>query len=203
MTKYEEVMTEYEEEARFTRKVIISTLLVMALIALIVPLISSPADELLGDSAYRLRSAFHGLFAWTFMITSIIGLYQALRLWRGVELSLGELKVGSVINAAACFLAILFGNWVYIPYRAPGGPRTDFLATVPEVHEIFFEFKEFAALFTLPLTIAVAYIICLYSFQFTKNKVLREIVALLLILSFFYFMVAFGLGAAITKIKSV
>jgi hypothetical protein len=196
-------MTDYAEEEKFTKQVIISTLCVMAVIAIIVPLITSPADKLLGDSAYRIRSAFHGLFAWTFMITSVIGLYQALRLWRGVELNLGELKVGSVINAATCFLAILFGNWVYIPYRAPGGPRTDFLATVPEVHQIFFEFKEFAALFTLPLTIAAAYIICRYSFQFTKNQVLREIVVLLLILSFFYFIVSFGLGAAITKIKSV
>lgn len=186
-----------------TKKVIIAILSVMLFIAVIVPLITSPTNKLLGESVYSVRSAFHGLFALTFMITSVIGLYQALHLWRGMEVNVSEVEIGSVVNACACFLAIFFGNWLYIPYRAQGGPRSHFLETAPELHKIFFEFKEFAALFTLPLTVAAAYIICRYASRLIPNQNLRDLVALLLVLNFFYFIVAFGLGAAITKIKAV
>lgn len=186
-----------------TKKVIIGILSIMLFIAVIVPLMTSPTNQLLGESVYGIRSAFHGLFALIFMMTSVIGLYQALHLWRGMEVNISELEIGSVLNASACFLAIFFGNWLYIPYRAPGGPRSHFLETAPEIHKIFFEFKEFGALFTLPLTVAAAYIICRYASRIVPNQNLRDIVALLLVLNFFYFLIAFGLGAAITKIKAV
>lgn len=192
-----------EETVKSSRTVILGILVVMAMIAGGILLISAPAEKLLGESAYSLRSAFHGLFAGIFMVTVTIGVYQAIRLWSGTGLNIRELEIGSVVNAAACFLTILFGNWIYIPYRAPGGPRFHFLEKAPEIHKIFFEFKEFTALFTLPLAITAAYLICRYGERLSQNRVLRETVALLLVLTFFYFVVAFGLGAAITKLKSV
>jgi len=191
------------QDEKTTKSVILSILAVMLMIAIVVPLMTSAPTQLLGESDYRLRGAFHGLFAMIFMITSTIGLYQALRLWRGSAVDIAELEIGSVVNAAACFLTIIFGNWVYIPYRMQGGPRSHFLETAPEIHKIFFEFKEFMALFTLPLTVVAAYIICFYGAKLIPNRVLRATVALTLVLSFFYFVVAFGLGAAITKLKSV
>jgi len=190
-------------QEKSSKGIIIGILSIMLLIAVIVPVITSPTNKLLGESIYGIRSAFHGLFALLFMITSTIGIYQALHLWRGLEVNIAELEIGSVVNASACFLAIFFGNWLYIPYRSQGGPRSHFLETAPEIHKIFFEFKEFGALFTLPLTVAAAYIICRYTLQLTWNQKLRDIVALLLVLNFFYFLVAFGLGAAITKLKAV
>ena len=196
------MLTQNTEE-KSSKQTIFSILIVMGVIALSVSVVSSPTSKLLGESTYGIRAAFHGLFAAIFMITSTIGLYQAIRLWRGSEINIAEMEMGSVINSAACFLTILFGNWLYIPYRAAGGPRAHFLETAPEIHKIFFEFKEFAALFTLPLTVVCAYIICRYTRNFISNQLLREWVALLLVLNFFYFMVAFGLGAAITKLKAV
>lgn len=192
-----------EEAEKSSRAVIVNILLVMAMIAGGILFVSAPAEKLLGESAYSVRSAFHGLFAGIFMITVTIGLYQAIRLWSGASLNLRELEIGSVVNAATCFLTILFGNWIYIPYRAPGGPRFHFLEKVPEIHKIFFEFKEFTALFTLPLAVTAAYLICRYGERLGSNKILREMVALVLVLTFFYFVFAFGLGAAITKLKSV
>lgn len=175
----------------------------MAAIAYGVLFISSPIEKLLGESTWRFRSAFHGLFAGVLMVTMTIGLFQAFRLWTGAPVSIRELEIGSLVNAAACFLAIVFGNWIYIPYRAAGGPRAHFLETSPEIHKIFFEFKEFTALFTLPLAAAAAYIICRYQEKLSQSRPLREMTALLLVLAFFYFVLAFGLGAAITKLKSV
>ena len=157
----------------------------------------------MGDSVYALRSAFHGLFAAIFMVTVTIGLYQAFRLWIGTAFNVREMEVGSLLNAAACFLTILFGNWIYIPYRGAGGPRQHFLENAPEIHKIFFEFKEYTALFTLPLAVTAAYLICRYARRLNESEELRETVALLLVLTFFYFLVAFGLGAAVTKLMPV
>ena len=191
------------EGEKSSKDVIIGVLISMVAVAGSILILTAPAGELLGESVYRMRSAFHGLFAGIFMVTATIGVYQAFRLWIGTTFNVREMEVGSALNAAACFLTILFGNWIYIPYRAPGGPRTHFLETSAGVHEIFFEFKEFTALFTLPLAVAAAYLVFRYAKRLEENKGLRETVALLLVLTFFYFLVPFGLGAAITKLMPV
>lgn len=186
-----------------SQDLIIGTLTVMALVAGAILAVSAPAEKLLGAGLYRFHSAIHGLAAGVFMITVTIGLFEAFRLWAGEEIRIRELEIGSLVNAAACFLTILSGNWIYIPYRAATGPRSHFMATVPEIHKIFFEFKEFGALFTLPLAVGAAFLILRYGKSLEGNRLLRETVALLLVLTFFYFVVAFGLGAAITKLMSV
>ncbi|MBI3252387.1 MAG: hypothetical protein HYZ52_03580 [Candidatus Omnitrophica bacterium] len=191
------------EERRSHKALILGVLLVMAFIAGMVLVVSAPANRLLGDSVYGVRSAFHGLMAGVLMITMTVGFYQGFRLWAGERVNTGELEIGSVLNAAVCFLTILFGNWLYIPYRAKGGPRTYFLDTNPDIHKIFFEFKEFTALFTLPLAVGAAYLICRYGRRVESDRVLRECAAILLVMAFFYFLVAFGLGAAVTKLKPV
>lgn len=174
----------------------------MAAVAGSILLITAPASHLLGGSEHAIRSALHGLFAGILMVTITIGLYQAFRLWIGAEINIKEFQVGSLINSIVCFFTLLFGNWLYIPYRSPEGPRSYFLKTTPEIHKIFFEFKEFTALFTLPLLVAATYIIWSYGDRLEKNRNLRITVSLLLTLGFFYFVIAFGLGAAITKLKA-
>ena len=197
------MVTMGKSEEKSSQVMVISMLGVMAVTALGIIFVSAPANRLLGESAYALRSAFHGLAAGIFMVTSTLGLYQAFRLWSGAPIHVRELEAGSLVNAFACFLTVVLGNWVYIPYRAAGGPKSHFLETAPEIHKIFFEFKEFAALFTIPLAVSAAYLICRYGERLNTNKPLREMTALLLTLVFFYFVIAFGLGAAITKLKSV
>lgn len=185
------------------KAIIIIVLLILALISMVIVYVTAPASRLLGETNYGIRGAFHGLFAGILMVTMTMGVYQAFRLWAGVPIQMRELGLGSVVNAAACFLTIVFGNWLYIPYRAEGGPRFFFLEKMPEVHKIFFEFKEFSALFTLPLVVSATYIIWQYKDKLNVNHSLRAMTALLLVLGFFYFVLAFGLGAAITKLKPV
>jgi hypothetical protein len=93
---------------------------------------------------------------------------------------------------------------LYIFYRAksPDSPRSHFMATAPSIHQIFFEFKEFGALFTLPLAVTAAYLLWRYGAQVMERTWLRYTIAVLLGLSFFYLVVAFGLGAAVTKLKA-
>jgi hypothetical protein len=86
-------------------------------------------------------------------------------------------------------------------YRAKDGPRTYLKANMPVIHGIFFEFKEFMALFTLPLTVVAAFVLWYYGAQVLERRWMRYTVAIVLALSFFYLVVAFGLGAAVTKLR--
>lgn len=192
-----------ENEEKTSRELILGILITMMAVAASILMVSAPVEKLLGESAYSIRSAFHGLFAGVFMVTMTVGLYEAFRLWAGLPINIRELEVGSIVNSVICLVTIIFGNWIYIPYRAPNGPKSHFLQAAPEIHKIFFEFKEYTALLTLPLVAVATYIICLYGERLNSNKQLREIVALVLVLAFFYFVMAFGLGAAITKLKSI
>ncbi len=175
----------------------------LALTGVAIVLFTAPVAVLLGESRYALEGALHGVAAGLFMVTATIGLFQAYRLLTGSILHMAQLEFGGVINAFLAFLTILFGNRIYIFYRASAGPRTYFLENMPAIHKIFFEFKEFAALFTLPLSVAVAFLFLVYREQILRSKGLRSLAAVLLALNFFYFIVAFCLGAAITKLRGL
>lgn len=186
----------------------LSLMLVAALllgVAGAIAVATAPLATLAGPSRYAIAGAIHGLSATLLFIVSVVGLYLGFRLWAGRIRAFPDLQLVTTVIAATSFLTILFGNWIYIPYRAkvPDSPRSFFLANAPEIHKIFFEFKEFAALFTLPLAVAATYILWRYGRQILDRTWTRTAVALLLALHFFYFSAAFGLGAAVTKLKSI
>lgn len=176
---------------------------ILGVIGAMIVLFTAPGEALLGPGQHAIRGALHGTAAGLFMVTATVGLFQAYRIFTGTAWNIAELQVGSLINAALALLTILSGNWIYIPYRAAEGPRSYFLQQAPEVHKVFFEFKEFAALFTFPLAAVAAYLLIRYGAELYRRKALSTIVAVLLVLMFFYFVTAFGLGAAVTKLKSV
>ncbi|MBI1953205.1 MAG: hypothetical protein HYS41_03690 [Candidatus Omnitrophica bacterium] len=175
----------------------------LAVVGLIVSLGTAPLSGLLGESRYALEGALHGVSAGLFMVTATIGLFQGYRLLAGNIQRVAQLEFGAAVNAFLAFLTILFGNRIYIFYQAKGAPRTYFLENMPEIHKIFFEFKEFMALFTLPLAVTAAYLFWVYRDQILRSRPLRTVSAILLALTFFYFLVAFVLGAAITKLRSI
>jgi len=180
------------QTGKSTRSLILSWLIIMVFIGILFFIFSGPVSSLLGESINSLRSALHGLSAGIFVVTMTIGFYQAFRLWQGIPVgNPKELGIGAVINTIACFFTIVFGNWLYIPYRAQGGPRSFFVENMPPVHKVFFEFKEFTALFTFPLVVAATYIILVYADHLNTNKKLREMVSLLLGFAFFFFIIAF------------
>lgn len=175
----------------------------LALTGLAIVGTTAPLSTLMGGSRYALEAAFHGVAAGLFMVTATIGFFQAYRLLAGTILHPAQLEFGAAVNAFLAFLTILFGNRIYIFYRAAQGPRTYFMENAPAIHKVFFEFKEFAALFTLPLAVAAAFLFLVYRNQLLRSRGLRTLAALLLGLTFFYFLVAFGLGAAITKLRAI
>jgi hypothetical protein len=119
---------------------------------------TAPVTTLLGAGGGAVPAAFHGLAAFLYLFIGTIGLYLGWRLVTGRIRAFAELQLLATVSAAFSLIAIVFGNWLYIFYRAksPESPRSYFIATAPSIHQIFFEFKEFGALFTLPLTVVAA-----------------------------------------------
>lgn len=174
----------------------------VAAVALIA-LVTSPAASLLGPSQYAIPSTLHGIAALVYVIISTVLVYMAYRLYTDRLESYHDLKILAALAALFSFVTIVFGNWIYMYYRAPGGPRAYFLENQPAIHEFFFEFKEFAALLTLPLSVAAAAILLREGEHLRSRPLTRQAVAVLLVLSWIFLLLAFGLGAAITRLRGV
>jgi hypothetical protein len=200
--KKTETATETRRESTSITSLVLVVGVLLAIAAFFV-IVTAPLEMLLGESGYAPIAAFHGLSAGVMMVVVTIGLYQAYQLFMGQLVNLRDLKLLSVVTATMSFITIVFGNWIYVGYRSSGGVREWLLANNPVAHQIFFEFKEYMALFTLPLAVLAAYLLIRYDMGLLERRWLRAIVAIILALTFFYFTVAFGLGAAITKIKPV
>ncbi len=182
---------------------LVGVILIMIASAVGFTLLTAPFDKLLGPGGGALPAAIHGLVAFLYLFVGTIGLYLGWRLLTGHIRAFADLQLLAVVAATFSFLAICFGNWLYIYYRAPvaDSPRSYFVKNMPEVHKIFFEFKEFGALFTLPLAVCAAFILWRYGVQTLERPWVRYGVAVLMGLAFFYLVVAFGLGAAVTKLR--
>lgn len=188
-------------------------------VVVLLAIAAAPVAALLGDSQFAIPSALHGMVALVYVIVATVVAYLAFLLYRGrLEASRDapaaaglvgrldsyrELRLLAALQAGLAAAVVMLGNWIYIYYRAPAGPRAYFLENNPAVHEIFFEFKEFIALFTVPLTLAGAFVLWREGDRLRDHPRLRQAAAVLLMLSWLYLMLAFGLGAAITKLRSV
>lgn len=164
---------------------------------------TAPVANLLGDSRYAIPGALHGVSAIVYVIIATIAGYLGYRMYAGKLESAHDLRILAALNAFFSLITVLFGNWIYIYYRETGGPRTYFLENNAVIHEIFFEFKEFIALFTLPLSVASAYVLLREREKILERPRLRQAVSILLGLQWLFLMLTFGLGAAITKLRSV
>ena len=196
------VVQQHKRDGRSITSLVLVVGVLLAIAAFFV-VTTAPLQSLLGESSYAAISAFHGLSAGLLLVVITIGLYQGYQLFEGRIVNLHDLKLLSVVAATMSLITIVFGNWIYIGYRAKGSVREWLLANNPEAHKIFFEFKEHMALFTLPLAVLAVYLLYHYDMGLFERRWLRAVVAVILALTFFYFTVAFGLGAAITKIKPV
>ncbi len=197
------IMPEHHDLKEASTRSLVAVVVVMIVSALGFTLVTAPFAKLLGEHAGAVPAAFHGLAAFLFLFMGTIGLYLAWRLLTGRIRAFADLQLLAVVAATCSLIAIVFGNWLYIYYRAPipESPRSFFVKNAPEIHRIFFEFKEFTALFTLPLTVVAAFILWQYGAQVLDRPWLRYTVAALMGLAFFYLVVAFGLGAAVTKLR--
>jgi hypothetical protein len=183
--------------------VILAGWIVVVLFLVFLVLTTAPLGDLLGPSSWAIVSTLHGTLATLGVLVVTVAAYLGWKLFNGQLKGNSDLRIVSALSALVAAATIIFGNWIYIGYRGPGGPRAFFLQSSPGVHNVFFEFKEHFALFTLPLSVGAAYTVWTYRDTLSQDKPLRTTVALLLMTTWAIFIVSFVLGAAITRLRSV
>ncbi len=71
---------------------------------------------------------------------------------------------------------------------------------MPEIHAVFFEFKEFIALFTLPMMAVSTFVLWWYGDGIVQDQELGAVASIPVLLGWVYLVLAYVLGAAITKL---
>ncbi len=164
---------------------------------------SAPWIALMGESTFSSIATLHGIVATLGVIVGSATGYLGWRLLLGHLKAYKDLRILATLSTILAFLAIFFGNWIYMAYRGPGGPREYFINQFPAIHEIFFEFKEHVALFSLPIAVAATFILWKYKDSLHLDKNLRNSIGVMIAVAWTILMIAFVLGAAITKLKAV
>jgi hypothetical protein len=128
------VLHEVHDMREASPRSLLLVVVIMVGSALAFTLLTAPFTALLGGGAGTVPAAFHGVAAFVYLFVGTIGLYLAWRLLTGHIRAFADLQLLSVVGATLSFIAILFGNWLYIYYRAktPDSPRTYFLKTMPD-----------------------------------------------------------------------
>ncbi len=183
--------------------VTVATWVAVTLFLILIALLTAPVEAFFGTGTLAVISATHGLLATLGVIVGTVTSYLGYRLFTGKIKAFSDLKILSAVSTFIAAATIIFGNWIYIAYRAPGGPRAFFLKQNPAIHGVFFEFKEFIALFPLPLAVAATYVIWKYGNELIENKPLRTWVGMIFALAWGGLIIAYLLGAGITKLRSV
>ena len=191
------------DEKRLLKTAVIAAWITLTVFLAFVLGLSAPWEKLMGHGSFASVATTHGIFATLGVIIGSATGYLGWRLLLGHLKAYRDLRILATISSVLAFLAIITGNWIYIAYRGPGGPREFFVNNFPEIHETFFEFKEFIALFTLPIAVAVTFILWKYKDSLHLDESLRNAVGILIAVGWTVLMIAFVLGAAITKLMGV
>lgn len=157
-------------------------------------------SALIGQGFWHRLAAWHGLFAFILLVSFVWSFEAILNL---NPASLRRLKIGTLLMPIVSFLTIFLGTWLYIGYRSPDNARAWLLKNAPLVHKFGMEFKEFIAIFSLPLAVVAAYIVWTFGEDLIERRWARNAVFVCVLLAFLCTMTAFGLGALITKTKAV
>jgi len=164
---------------------------------------SAPWEDLMGESPFASVATIHGMFATLGVVIGSAAGYLGWRLLLGHLKAYRDLRILATISAVLAVLAAVSGNMIYIAYRGAGGPREFFKGNFPEIHEIFFEFKEFIGLFPLPIAVAATFILWKYRDSLPVDENIRNAVGVMIAVAWTVLMIVFVLGAAITKLMSV
>ncbi|MDP5277009.1 hypothetical protein [Chengkuizengella axinellae] len=173
---------------------------VAALLFILMPIL-----HLIDNSQYKWLSMFHGIGATLTVLLSCYMLHLIYPLLRGKVGAVKRLKLILLLVNILTLASIVTANWLYIGYRAPDGARQWFIYHHPSIHLILMEYKEFVALFPVPLGIGALWILHRFGKEMeqSSNTGISSVVAILLTLMWICLMIGFVFGLAMVKIKGV
>lgn len=168
-----------------------------------------PFVNLLHPSPWqRSLGTIHGVGSMLALVVMTYAGHMAFPLLRGSAKILPQMRVLSVWSAILSFLAISTGNLAYMRYRAGidfGGARAWLKENSPLGQYVLMEYHEFSVLFTLPLSIACAWILWRYGDSILErhNRPVLTAACLALIGLMFFSIGGMVTGLGIAKIHAL
>jgi len=120
--------------------------------------------------------------------------------------SLKRLKLGVSLMALSSWAIFLTGTYAYIFYRAPvpGSARSRILAgTTPWVHTLLMELKEFSGAYVPAIAVLAVAIVFGWNYRLLSEPRLRQVLGVVLWAGMLWTLLAYGLGAYITKTAAI
>ena len=165
--------------------------------------LSIPLFNVIGLSNHKLMAVLHGLGATVTVIMSCQTIHLIYPMLRGKKGAAASLEWSLWLTNLMVLLTIVFGNWLYIAYRAPDGPQEWLLYHSPAVHYIVMEYKEFVSLYPLPLGIAAAVLLRRFRHALEPGSAASGIIALLITLFWICLLIGFVLGIGLARLRMV
>jgi hypothetical protein len=168
-----------------------------------------PLANLLNPSPWQRSIGFlHGSAS---MLTTIVLAYTghlAFPLLRGSAKVLPAMRTLTFWSSLITFLGIASGNFAYMRYRADasfGGARAWLKVNSPLAQYALMEYHEFTVLFTLPLSVACAWILWSYGDAILekKNRPVLTTTCVAMMGMMFFAMGGFVTGLGIAKIHAL
>lgn len=168
-----------------------------------------PLVNLLHPSPWqRWMGAIHGMGAMLALVVMVYTGHLAFPLMRGAGKILPQMRTLAFWSTLLSFLAISTGNWAYMRYRAGadfGGARAWLKENSPLGQYVLMEYHEFSVLFTLPLTVACAWVLWSYgdSILEKKNRPVLTATCVALAAIMFFAMGGMVSGLGVAKIRAL
>jgi hypothetical protein len=156
----------------------------------------------------RWMGTLHGVGSLLAMVVMAYAGHLAFPLLRGASNILAQTRTLSFWSAVLSFLAIATGNLAYMRYRADlnlGGARAWLKENSPLSQYILMEYHEFTVLFTLPISIACAWVLWKYGDKILdrQNQPVLAATSIGLMALMFFSMGGMLTGIGIAKIHAL
>jgi hypothetical protein len=168
-----------------------------------------PFVNLLHPSPWqRWMGTLHGVGSLLAMVVMVYVGHLAFPLLRGSSHLLGQMRTLTFWASLLSFLAIATGNLAYMRYRADaafGGARAWLKENSPLGQYVLMEYHEFTVLFTLPLSIACAWVLWKYgdSILDRRNQPVLAVTSVALMAIMFFAIGGMVTGLGVAKIHAL
>jgi hypothetical protein len=164
-------------------------------------LLSLPLFNLWHPSQFPWHATLHALSAVGMVVFGSYAGHHAIYLLRGVGSRLAVIRRSCYGCVGLSALAVVSGNWAYMPYRGEGGARQRLLASAPFFHSVLMEFKEFICLMPLLLYVAATFLLRYYGAQAARDNRVASAIGVLLITAWAFLIAGAVAGISIAKVE--
>ena len=164
-------------------------------------LFAIPLFNYLRPTDFPWHATLHALSAVGMVVLGGYAGHHAIYLLRGAVVRIPIIRRLSYWCVGLSALAIVSGNWAYLPYRGTGGARQRLLAAAPFFHNVLMEFKEFICLLPLPLYVSAAFLLRQYGAQAARDNRVGSAIGVLLITAWAFLITGAVAGISIAQVQ--